>query len=203
MGIILNEAMSTKVIYWEPVSSRIIRIDLQLEERISIIQIYAPTEDRDITEKEIFYISLQQTVEKAQEENKHVFIIGDWNARIGNDSRRSFGCMGKYGMERTRNGNGDRMLEFCIDNQLLIGNTFYPHKSIHQITFVSEERNVKSAIDYCVYTKNARYAVHDVRVFRGAELSTQHRLLIMSTEFKPPRNRKAPKFTKIKIEELE
>ena len=63
--------------------------------------------------------------------------------------------MGKYGAEEIKNQNWD-MIEFCIDSQLLIGRTFFPQKQIHKITFVAEEGNVKSTIDYFTFLNNKR-----------------------------------------------
>lgn len=202
VGIILNKETSDRVIFWEAINSRIIRVDLDLDEKVSLIQIYAPTDEKDNSEKDEFYDELQRILDKARDEIEHVIIMGDWNARIGKDMNTGFGCMGKHGAEEIRNGNGTRMIEFCINNQILIGNTFYPHKNIHQLTFIAEERQARSAIDYFTYTKRTRYAILDVRVFRSAELSTQHKLLIMKTRFRAPKTVKTKRYTKLKIEEL-
>lgn len=78
------------------------------------------------------------------------------------------------------------MVEFCADNYLLIGNIF-PNKRIHQITFATEERNVKSRTEVFVYTGEIRWIVFDIRVYQSAELSTQHRLPIMKISFRKER----------------
>ena len=52
----------------------------------------------------------------------------DFNDRIGQNERLAHGSLGKYGGERTLNESGRRLIEFCIENQLLVGNSFYPHK---------------------------------------------------------------------------
>jgi hypothetical protein len=52
---------------------------------------------------------------------------------------RGYGSMGRHGVASTVNRNGRRMLEFCLDNSLLYGNTFYPQKTIHQITSESPQ----------------------------------------------------------------
>ena len=105
--------------------------------------------------------------------------------------------MGRYAAEEEKNRNGERMTQFCLDNQLYIGNIFFPHKKCHQMTFVAEGRGVKSAIDYFTYTENMRYAVQDVRVFRSAELNTDHYLLVMAIHFRIPVKQKPRKYTRI------
>jgi hypothetical protein len=51
--------------------------------------------------------------------------------------------MGRYGGESIRNTNGERLIDFCINNGLLIGNTFFSHNHIHKITFEGEGRDVQ------------------------------------------------------------
>jgi hypothetical protein len=90
------------------------------------------------------------------------------------------------GAESIVNRNGWRMLEFCMDNNLLIGNTFYQHK----ITFESTTGEVRSAVNYFTYKRPAKYTIMDIRVFSFMELNTEHRLLTMETRFKAPKKGK-------------
>jgi len=62
-------------------------------------------------------------------------MMGDLNARTGNDRQRAHGSMGPYGGETVVNENGQRLLEFCIENELLLGNSFFQHKRIHGPVF--------------------------------------------------------------------
>ena len=120
---------------------------------------------------------MQQTVNKHRNKDNKILIIGDWNSRIGRDQRRK-GTRGQYGGEKTLNNNGKKMIEFCITNNINIGNTFFNHKKVHQLTYKSEGTGAESIIDYITYTKETRYNIMDVRVYRGAELSTDHYLLV-------------------------
>ena len=49
---------------WEPVNSRIMVINLEVEIKMLFIQVYALTEDFNILEKKKFYAQLQRTVDK-------------------------------------------------------------------------------------------------------------------------------------------
>ena len=59
--------------------------------------------------------------------NDVLFIIGDWNAKVG--SQEIPGVTGKFGLG-LQNEAGQRLTEFCQENALVIGNTFFQqHKT--------------------------------------------------------------------------
>lgn len=203
VGIIVNPETDKKVTSWEPISSRILSADLELEEKLTMVQVYAPTEDSDAISKEMFYSDLQKCLDRIRSDGRKAIVMGDFNGRIGQDFRRGHGTMGMFGGERTRNDNGDRLIEFCIHNKLGIGNTFYPHKHIHQVTFRAETRNVESIIDYVIFDSDIKKYVHDVKVIRGAELSTDHKLLIAKTKFRKIKKETVKRYRRIKTEELQ
>ena len=75
---------------------------------ITVIQVYAPTSNAEETEVEWFYEDLQDLLELTPK--KHVlFIIGDWNAKVG--SQETPGVTGKFGLGMW-NEAGQRLIEF-------------------------------------------------------------------------------------------
>ena len=92
---------------------------------ITVIQVYAPTSNAEETEVERFYEDLQGLVELTPKK-KVLFIIGDWNAKVG--SQETPGVTGKFGLG-VRNEAGQRLIEFCQENALVVANTlFQQHK---------------------------------------------------------------------------
>jgi exonuclease III len=86
VGVIVSDELDTRVISWNPVSSRIITLEFDLEEKkITLIQAYAPTEDAIVQEKEQFFDELQRQVDIAEEKERKVLLMGDLNGRMGND----------------------------------------------------------------------------------------------------------------------
>ena len=90
---------------------------------ITVIQVYAPTSNAEETEVERFYEDLQDLVELTPK-NDVLFIIEDWNAKVG--SQETPGVTGKFGLG-VRNEAGKRLIEFFQENALFIANTLFQH----------------------------------------------------------------------------
>ena len=88
---------------------------------ITVIQIYAPTSNTEEADVEWFYEDLQDLLELTPQKDV-LFIIGDWNARVG--SQETPGVTGKFGLG-IQNETGQRLTEFCKENALVIANTLF------------------------------------------------------------------------------
>ena len=88
---------------------------------ITVIQVYAPTSNAEEAEVEWFYEDLQDFLELTPKKDV-LFIIGDWKAKVG--SQKTPGVTGKFGL-RMRNEAGQRLIEFCKENTLVIANTLF------------------------------------------------------------------------------
>ena len=73
------------------------------------IQVYAPTTNAEEAEVERFYEDLQDLLELTRK-NHVLFIIGDWNAKVGR--QETPGVTGKFGLG-VQNEAGQRLTEFC------------------------------------------------------------------------------------------
>ena len=92
---------------------------------ITVIQVYAPTSNAEEAEVERFYEDLRDLLEQTPKKDV-LFILGDWNAKVG--SQETPGVTGKFGLG-IRNEAGQRLIEFCQENALIITNTiFQQHK---------------------------------------------------------------------------
>ena len=90
-----------------------------------VIQDYALTIKAEEAEVEWFYEDLQDRVELTPPKDVF-FIIGHWNAKVG--SQETPGVTGKFGLG-VQNEAGQRLIEFCQENALVIANTlFQQHK---------------------------------------------------------------------------
>ena len=83
---------------------------------ITVIQVYALTSNTEEADVEQFYEDLQDLLELTPKKDV-LFIIGDWNAKVG--SQETPGVTGKFGLGG-RNEAGQRLIEFCQENALVI-----------------------------------------------------------------------------------
>ena len=92
---------------------------------ITVIQVYAPNSNADKAEVELFYEDLQDLLEQTPKKDV-LLIIGNWNAKVG--SQETPGVTGKFGLAIQKEA-GQRQIEFCLENALVIANTlFQQHK---------------------------------------------------------------------------
>ena len=88
---------------------------------ITVIQVYALTNNAEEAEVEQFYENLQDLLELTPQKDV-LFIIGDWNAKVG--SQETPGVTGKFGLG-VQNEAVQRLIEFCQENTLVIANTLF------------------------------------------------------------------------------
>ena len=92
---------------------------------IMVIQVYAPTSNVEEAEVEQFYEDLQDLLE-LMPPKAVLLIIGDWNAKVGNQEIP--GVTGTFGLG-VQNEADQKLTEVCQENALVIANTlFQKHK---------------------------------------------------------------------------
>ena len=102
---------------------------------IMIIQVYALTSNTEEAEVERFYEDLQDLLELAPKKDA-IFIIGDWNAKVG--SQETPGVTGKFGLG-IQNEAGQRLIEFCQENALILANTLFQQHKRRLCTWTSPD----------------------------------------------------------------
>ncbi len=98
----------------------------------AVIKCYAPTNDSDDKAKDKFYDQLQAELNNTPGHDMKI-VMGDMNAKVGNDDTGYDRAMGRQGCG-VMNENGEKLLDFCSIYDLVIGGTLFPHKDIHKLT---------------------------------------------------------------------
>ena len=126
VAIMVNKRVRNAVLGCNLINNRMISVHLQSKPfSITVIQVYAPTSNAEETEVEQFSEDLQDLLELTPKKDV-LFILGDWNAKVG--SQETPGVMGKVDLGMW-NEAWQRLIEFCQENALVIANTlFQQHK---------------------------------------------------------------------------
>ena len=122
---------------------------------ITVIQVYTPTSNAEETEVEWFYEDLQDFLELTPKKDI-LFIIGDWNAKVG--SQETPGVTGKFGLG-IWNEAGERLIEFCQENSLVIANTLFQQHKRRLYTWTSSEGQHRNQIDYILCSQRRRSSI--------------------------------------------
>ena len=109
---------------------------------VMVIQVYAP--NSNAKESEQFYEDLQDLLELTSKKDVF-FIIGDWNAKVGNQEIP--GVTGKFGLG-VQNEAGQKLIEFCQENALVIANPLFQQHKRKLYTWTLSDSQHQNQIDY-------------------------------------------------------
>ncbi|CAF4361549.1 unnamed protein product, partial [Rotaria magnacalcarata] len=186
VGIMMSKSATTawrnSGAEWEAINERIIRLRIKCEPiPINMIVIYAPinSTNKHITEvSEEFYLQLQTILDKIPQ-SEICIIMGDFNARTGQEQHQTMPkTVGPHTTD-VKNENGVRLTDFCQTNNLIISNTFFKHKCAHQKFWMHPGTKIWHTLDYTLINKNFRSTIEDVRFYRRAAggIETDHHLM--------------------------
>ena len=147
---------------------------------ITVIQVCAPTSNAEEAEVERFYEDLQDLLELTPKKDI-LFVIGDWNAKVG--SRETPGVTGKFGLGM-RNEAGQRQIEFDQENALVIANTLFQQHKRRLYTWTSPDGQHRNQIDYILCSQRWRISIQSAKTRPGADCGSDPELHIAKFRFK-------------------
>ena len=135
-AIRVNKRVHNAVLGCNLKNDRMISVCFQVKPfNVTVIQVYAPTSNAEQTEVERFYEDLQDLLELTPKKDV-LFIIGDWNAKVG--SQEILGVTGKLGLG-VQNEARQRLIEFCQENTLVIANSLIQQHKRKLYTWTSPD----------------------------------------------------------------
>ena len=147
---------------------------------ITVIQAYDPTSNAEEAEVEQFYEDLQDLLEVTPP--KYVlFIIGDWNAKVG--SQNIPGITGKFGLG-VQNEAGQRLTEVCQENTLVIANSLFQQHKRGLYTWTSPDGRHWNQIEYFLCSQRWRSSIQSAKTRPGADCGSDHVLFISKFRLK-------------------
>ena len=136
VAIMVNKRVKNTLLGCNLKNDRMISVCFQGKPfNITVIQAYAPTSNAEEAEVERFYEDLQGLLELTPQKDI-LFIIEDWNAKV--ESQETPGVTGKFGLG-VRNEAGQRLIEFCQENALVITSTLFQQHKRRLYTWTSPD----------------------------------------------------------------
>uniref|UniRef100_A0A914W5Q0 Metalloendopeptidase n=1 Tax=Plectus sambesii TaxID=2011161 RepID=A0A914W5Q0_9BILA len=172
IGFIVSKEWSKSIDSLDVLRPRIgvLTINLQKQQTLCIIQVYAPTSAADDEEIERFYDDLEEEINKR---STYLVVMGDFNAKVGRrQDDETF--IGPFGGDR--NKRGKRLAAMAESRRLFVANTFFQKRAGRRWTWISPNGETKNEIDYIL--TNRLQIVQDVTAIgRAFSTGSDHRLI--------------------------
>ncbi|KAF2896813.1 hypothetical protein ILUMI_09361 [Ignelater luminosus] len=178
VGFWINKKLKSSIRQFWGKSDRVASVILQLnnEERLAIIQVYAPTESATLTAKRRFYEDLEKVLLKLQSKSDNIIVMGDFNSKIGQRKEEDGHIMGRYGYGE-RNGSGIMLVNFAKRHQLYISNTFSSKTKGGRWTWRPPSGKYRNMIDYILINSKSMNEGSQTETVNKLEMSTDHRMV--------------------------
>ena len=103
-------------------------------------------------------------------------MMGNWNAKLGSEEQGK--SVGPFGLGE-RNERGDRLADWCVENRLVVTNTWFKTHPRRQYTWKSPGDRARNQIDFIMINQRFRNAVKHAKVFPGADCKSDHNPVVM------------------------
>ena len=181
VAIMVNKRVQNAVLGCNLKNDRMISVRFQGKPfSITVIQVYAPTSNAEEAEVEWFYEDLQDLLELTHKKDVF-FIIGDWNVKV--ESQETPGVTGKFGLG-VQSEAGQRLIEICQENTLVIANTLFQQHKRGLYTWTSRDGKHQNQIDYILCSQRWRSSIQSAKTRPGANCSSDQEFLIAKYRLK-------------------
>ncbi len=179
VAVIVDGRYKNLVIGARAINDRLAVVRMDVTPHVmSIIQAYAPTSAAPDEEMDEFYGALEETLASIPRSDVTI-VMGDFNAKVGKTDKSDgfYGLVGNHGLG-TRNERGERLLQFCAEQQLVLTNTLFQQHRRRLYTWKSCDSHTRNQIDYILIQKRWKSSVIKARTYPGADASSDHQLLV-------------------------
>ena len=145
-----------------------------LQHDFSLIQVYAPTSSASDADMANFYDDVEVALKKCKH-NEIPIIMGDFNAKVGNNTLGK--TIGNNGLG-TKNERGITLVEWCHEQNLCITNTWFKKSEEKLWTWKSPDDQTRNQIDFILVPQKFRNTITDVSAISTADCDTDHNPLV-------------------------
>ena len=201
VAIAVSNSAQGALVNVNPVNERL--MSARFETKIgfmTVVACYAPTDCSTAEAKDSFYGHLEaliNTIPKAD----YLVIAGDLNAEVGARREGWERVIGRFGRGNL-NDNGVRLLSFANNRNMKVAGSYFRHKSAHSLTWYSNDGRTVKALDHILVRSRWFTSVHNVRVYRGTGLPSDHELVVANLQLHLKARKTHPKERKYDVEKL-
>ena len=172
-----NSVAKSMMGFWA-ISDRVIMMKLEVKPfNINVMQVYAATQDHDGEEIEKFYQEIQNSIKYAKSDEV-ICIMGDSNAKVGNERYQN----SKNAWLGRRNKRGERLVQFCQENKLIIANTWLQQPVRKLYTWKSPGDISINQIDYIMFNERFRNCIKQAKTYPGADMNFDHNPVVVKCD---------------------
>ena len=190
--------------YPKGINERLMSMELPLTGcTLTLISAYAPTLQSSAEMKGIFYDQLNDTLNAVPFAHK-LLLLGDFNARVGNDHINWSKVIGQHGVG-IENSNGTLLLSTCAEHELIITNTMFQQDNMYKTSWMHPRTKEWHMIDYVITRQRDMKDIHLTRVKRGTCTWSDHRLVKSKVALRvkvPRQRRRTVAHKKLDVEKL-
>lgn len=172
-GFLINNKLKSIISEFKAVSDRLCTLRIQGKyQKITFVNIHAPSEDKDMIIKEQFYNELDTIYERIPTYDLKI-VLGDANAKIGQEEIFR-PTIGKYSKHKVTNGNGHLLIDFAKEKNMIIKSTYFERKEIHKGTWTTPDGKCVNQIDHVLVEKDEEQSITNIRTYRGPDMDSDH-----------------------------
>jgi len=203
VAIIIAEKHKNCVKEFVPLSDRAMLLKLDAKPiAINIIQVYAPTADKNEDDIDKFYGEVLELL-KYTKPHEINMIMGDFNAKVGVGKVEN--VVGAFALGN-RNERGDRLIQFCQEENLTITNTWFDLPPRKLYTWKSPQDTpqniVRNQIDYILINRRFKTSISRVSTYPGADVPSDHNLLLSKLKIKLSNNKVRKQLQHLDLDKL-
>lgn len=181
IGIYLTQRAKERFLSCEPISERILLVQLGGKPAITIVVTYAPTESYSDESKEAFYGQLNDTIANVPPHN-FLVVAADFNARLGLDSHQSSPlAVGPHIYHDESNNNGKLLTELCATNKLYSAQSKFPNRKGRKWTW-RHPAGTKAQLDHILVRTKWINSLRNCRAYHTLSLESDHRMVCATTK---------------------
>lgn len=184
VGFAVRNDLLAAIVSHTGYSERIMSLRLKSERGyVTFISAYAPTLPASAEVKDQFYDQLAEALDRVNSSDR-LYILGDFNARVGQDYTAWPDCLGNHGTGNI-NENGQRLLEFCSSRQLCVTNTFFKGRLTHKVSWKHPRSGHWHQLDLVISRRKDLREILNTRSFQSAECDSDHSLVAALVAISP------------------